>query len=725
MTAETPPVALPEVLRFRVEGMECAGCATAIRRALEGAPGVREAAVDFAAGRAIVRGSGLDPQGLAARIGDSGFPASLEPELEDPAAIRSRLETREIARRDAWRRRAIAALCFWVPMESLHWLGHGAHGGVWVEWVLAAAATAVLAIAGGGFYRSAWEAARRRRSNMDTLISIGATTAYLFSMLVLLGRGRGLLEAEPTYFPEVAALLGLISLGHWLEARASTIAGGAIRELLDLQPDLAERQVEGGAGGAPRFESIPSALLLPGDRVQVRPGGRVPIDGTIVEGRSAFDESLLSGEPVPVERGVGDRVVAGAVNTTGAVIVEAAVDGRSTTVARIARLVEEARSSRADSEKLADRVSAVFVPAVLLIGAITLLAWWIAGDPATGAIATVTVLIISCPCALGLATPTAVMVATGHAARRGILVRDAAALERAGRARRVVFDKTGTLTLGRPKVVAIEPATGRSVQELLALAAAAEQASEHPLARAIVEAAAGRGIRLSAASAFEALPGRGVRAQVEGRRVEVERDPKASCLVRIDGEVWGTIEIADAPRPDAAKAVAALRRLGVAVSMLSGDRRRRAVEIGVAVGLDPAEIEADADPLRKQALVEALGPGTVMVGDGINDAAALAAAEVGIAMASGTTIAIDSAGVVIPGDRVSAVPETIEISRRGLRTIRQNLFLAFIYNSTMIPVAALGLLGPHGPLIAAAAMALSDLSVVGNALRLKWVLSRR
>ncbi len=715
----------PEVVRIRVEGMECAGCAGAVRRAVESLPGVRDAAVDVAGGCALVRGLGLDATAIAARIGAEGFPASPMAEAEDPAAIRSRIEHRDAARRDAWRRRAIVAIAFWVPMESLHHLGHGLGHPRWIEPVLAAAATLVLAFAGGGFYRSAWSALRRGRSNMDTLISIGATAAYLFSLAVLFGRSRGLLEGQATYFAEVAALLGLISLGHWLEARASAAAGGAIRELLDLQPEAAERRIGSAEGsGEDAYETIPASLLLPGDVVRIRPGGRVPIDGRIVEGDSAFDESLLSGEPIPVERRCGDRVIAGSVNTTGSVLVEAEVDGRATTLARIARLVEEARSSRADIERLADRVSAVFVPAVLAIAAGTFAAWWFAGDAARGAIAMVTVLIISCPCALGLATPTAVMVASGHAARRGILVRNAAALERAGRAKRVIFDKTGTLTIGRPRVVAIEADEGRSVVELLAMAAAAERPSEHPLAGAIVAAAEARGVAIAPAVGFEASPGFGVRAVVGGRRVEVRRDPEASCEVIVDGERWGRFAIEDEPREGAAAAIGELRRLGVQVAMLSGDRRRRAEAIGRRIGLSPQEIEADADPAAKRAFVASAGPGTVMVGDGMNDAAALAEAEVGVAIASGTTIAIESAGIVVPGDRLAAVPETIRIARLGLRTIRQNLFFAFVYNATMIPVAALGLLGMHGPLYAAAAMAASDLSVVGNALRLRRRLRR-
>lgn len=708
-----------EVLAFGVEGMTCAGCAASVRRALESVEGVAAASVDFASGRAIVRGRGLDPRQLADRIDAAGFEARADVVEETPQELRSRLEREDVRRRSAWKRRATIAIACWIPMEALHWAGHALGHPAWLDPALAIAGTFVLAIVGGGFYRSAFEAAKRGTSNMDTLISIGATTAWVFSVLVVLGQGRGWLEGQPTYFAEMAALLGLISLGHWLEARASASAGSAIRELLDLQPEVAWRRCEDGS-----FEEVPSAAIIPGDLVQIRPGASVSVDGVVVEGSSSLDESVLTGESLPVDRSVGDRVVAGAINTTGVLLVEASVEGRGTTLARIARLVQESRASRADIQRLADRISAVFVPVVVSIAALTLLGWWLGGDPARGAISMVTVLIIACPCALGLATPMAVVVATGHAARRGILVRDAASLERAGRAERIVFDKTGTLTLGRPKVVSIEPVSGVGAAELLRVAASVEQSSEHPLARAIVEAAKERGLRLAPVSSFESIPGQGVRGLVAGQRVEVRRAKEASCEVRVDDRPLGTIDLADEPRPDAAKAIAELRRLGLEISMLSGDRRVRAIEVAELVGIDPASVQAEVDPAGKLAFIEARARGSVMVGDGVNDAAALARAEVGLALASGTSVAIESAGIVVPGDRVLAVPETIRIARLALVTIRQNLFLAFAYNVSMIPIAAAGLLGVHGPLIAAAAMALSDLSVVGNALRLRARLRR-
>jgi Cu+-exporting ATPase len=576
--------------------------------------------------------------------------------------------------------------------------------------------------AGGGFFRSALAAARRRTTNMDTLIAVGATTAYVFSLAVLASELAGRPLGQPLYFSESAALLGIISLGHWLEARATANAGSALRELLECQPETAELLTSSA-----ETEAIRSADVRAGDRILIRPGARIAVDGVVVEGASDVDESVVTGESQPVARRPGDRVVAGALNTTGRLVVEASVDGRHTTIARIAAIVQRAQASKAQIARLADRVCAVFVPAVLAIAAITLAGWTLAGDTGRGVIATVTVLIISCPCALGLATPMAVMVGTGAASRRGVLVKSAAALERSGRAVRVVFDKTGTLTTGSLAVtrVGVRAAGPGAAEEMLALAASVESASEHPVARAIVRAAVERGLRLRPVDRFAAIPGEGVRGVVDGRGVEVVRDETATCRVIVDGEELGTITTEDAPRDDAAEAVARLRAMGVEVHLLSGDRRAIAEAVGRGLGIDAQAIHGEATPESKERIVAEMGPGTIMVGDGINDAAALARADVGVAFASGTNVAIESADLVITGHHVRAVPETIDLARRTLRTIRQNLFFAFVYNAAMIPVAALGLLGGHGPLFAAAAMGLSDVTVVGNAIRLKMRLARR
>ncbi|MDY7109016.1 MAG: cation-translocating P-type ATPase [Planctomycetota bacterium] len=700
-----------EELRLRITGMSCAGCAAAVQRAVEGQPGVSEASVSVTEAMATISGPSLDAESLIRVIEARGYGAEPLEEAPAPAEVRSEIEFRQIRAERQWRRRAIVGLGLWVPMAILHWTV----AAPWVAWVMLIGSTIVLATAGAGFYRSAARAAMRRTTNMDTLISMGATAAYVFSLVVFVSRLLGRDLGQPLYFGEAAALLGIISLGHWLEARASARAGSAVRELLELQPDEAERL---DAYGRP--ETIASGEIRPGDRILVRPGGRVPVDGLVVDGEAEVDESVVTGEALPVRKTRGENTVAGSLNMTGRLVIEADVDGRHTTVSRIARLVQQAQASRADIQRLADRVSAVFVPSVLSIAALTMIGWSIFGSAAEGLIASVTVLIISCPCALGLATPMAVMVGAGAASKRGILVKSAAALERAGVAKRVIFDKTGTLTTGRASVTEINLAgNAASENELLRLAASVEAVSEHPIARAIIQTAYARDIELRPVSGFRALPGEGVRGEVEGRTVQVLRDESASCRVLADDVLLGTLTVSDSPRPDAKEAIERLRALGLSVTMLSGDQRERAEAVGRSLGLDADEVHAEATPESKQALVEEGGAGTIMVGDGINDAAALAQADLGIAIASGTNIAIESADVVIPGDRVAAVPETIDLARRTLQTIKQNLFFAFVYNVAMIPVAALGLLGPHGPLIAAIAMGCSDVTVVGNALRLK------
>lgn len=699
--------------------MHCAGCAATVQRAIEARPGVRSAAVNVTDGTATVTGIDLEAETLVRAVRERGFDAEPITHTDAPADLRSDIEIRQARRERQWRFRAIVALGLWVPMALLHWLVDGS----WVPWMLLAGATVVLATAGSGFYRSAAVAARHRTTNMDTLIALGATTAYVFSVLVLAGQVfgiTGVAAEQPLYFSEAAALLGLISLGHWLEARATAKAGSAVRELLELQPEEAE--VVGPDGTA---RTIPSAEIEPGAKLVIRPGARVPVDGDVVEGSSEIDESLVTGESLPVLRQVGDHVVAGSMNTTGRLIVTATVDGRHTTVARIAEIVQRAQASKADIQRLADRVCAVFVPAVLCVAAVTFAGWWIAGDLPRGVVATVTVLIISCPCALGLATPMAVMVGAGAASRRGILIKSAVAFEQAGVAAHVIFDKTGTLTTGTPAVTGVQATGSFSAGELLQLAAAVEAPSEHPVGRAIVAAAAERGLTVAAVSDFVAIPGRGVRGTVDGRLVEVGRGGgDATCTVLLDGLQIGALTVSDQLRDDAAEAVRRLRDMGLSVTMLSGDNQAAAAAIGRELGLSDENVVAGATPRSKTEFVSARPEQTVMVGDGINDAAALAAADLGIAMASGTNVAIESADVVIPGRHVMAVPETILLARSTLTTIRQNLFFAFIYNGVAIPVAALGLLGTIGPLVAAAAMGLSDLTVIGNALRLKRRLKR-
>ncbi|MDG2022550.1 MAG: cation-translocating P-type ATPase [Phycisphaerales bacterium] len=712
-----------EASRYRVEGMHCTGCAADLQRALLKLPQIREATVSFTSGLAVIQGD-LGPAPILEAISRQGFEGEHLPPDMDLSETRSRMEEAQTRTVGMWRRRAIVGLGVWVPLETMHWT-LGSDAGPWVPWVMLFGAAIVLAVAGGGFYASAWTAARRGGTNMDTLIAIGATTAFTWSLIVFIAQ-RVLADPDawtglPLYFAESAALLGIISLGHFFEAKASAHAGAAVRELLELQPDIAEKI---GPDGETR--EVSSRDLEVGDRLQVRPGGRIPVDAFIVEGSSELDESLVTGEPIPVDRSPGDAVVAGTLNGTGRLVLEAIVDGRNTTVVRIAELVQKAQSSQAPIQRLADRVSSIFVPAVLSIAITTLLVWgFLLGDWSTGVVSTVTVLIISCPCALGLATPMAVMVGAGEASRRGILVKDAASLEASGRLARVIFDKTGTLTLGRPRVVAVE-VVGDEFDEtsVLRIVASAEAGSEHPIARAIASAAEQRGIVPPRATEFAAIPGEGVTATVEGRAVRVGRDRDASCRIEVDGTLVARLMIDDEPRPDAASAITRLRSMGLEIGMLTGDRQASAERIAEQLGIRSDEITFEATPESKLAVITDAGANTAMVGDGINDAAALARADLGIAMAGGTGTAIEAANLVVPPDRVEAVPDAIHLSRRTLTTIRQNLFLAFVYNSIAIPAAAFGLLGTSGPLIAAGAMACSDISVIGNAVRLKNSLSR-
>ncbi len=703
-----------DALRIRVTGMTCTGCAASIQRALEARGDISSASVSFAAGTAIIEGHGLQPDSLISTIRGRGFGAELI-NPADTADQNSEIEKQQLANEKIWRHRAMVGIGLWAPLEILHWTATALHWhGDWMPWLMFAGALIIIVFAGSEFYKSAWNAAIRRTTNMDTLISMGATTAFVYSTVVLL-----LNLQHPTYFAEAAGLLGIVSLGHWFEARASARAGTAVRELLQLQPETAEILKDDGS-----IQTVASGDIQAGWKLIIRPGGRIAVDGVVIEGGSAVDESIVTGESVPIDKSPGDNVVAGSMNTTGRLIVTTTVDGRHTTVSRIAELVQKAQTSRAPIQRLADTISSIFVPTVLTIAGLTLLGWWLAGDFSRGVIAAVTVLIISCPCALGLATPMAVMVGTGAASRRGILIRNAETLERIGRSMRIVFDKTGTLTSGKPEVIRISPESGYSKDQLLQLAAAVEAPSEHPVAKAIVKAAQARGLLLPVVTDFHAIPGLGVTGQVEGQIVVVARDVQATARVTIDGKMIGTLTVTDQLRPDAVAAVASLHRSGVHVSMLSGDKVETARAMGRELGLHETDVFADATPEIKSQHIQSLGRDVIMVGDGLNDAAALAASGLGVALATGTNVAIEAAAVVIPGDRVSAIPELLQLSRATLRTIRQNLFFAFLYNALAIPLAAFGLLGTSGPLWAALAMGASDITVVGNALRLKWRLEK-
>lgn len=690
----------------RVTGMTCAGCAAGLQRALEQSGLTSTAVVSITTGLANVScAEDVFPRVLEV-IRSRGFGA----ELASGGLLHSEVERRQAAAEWIWRRRAIWGLSLWLPLEIVHWVLSFTHfHPAWMPWVMAAGSGAVVFGVGAEFLRSALGALRRGGTNMDTLIALGAGTAFVWSAVVLVLR-----PDLPQYFSEAAGLLAIVSVGHWLEARASASAGSAVRELLRLQPESCELlRLDGGV------LAVRTGDVRPGQRLLIRPGARIPVDGVVEEGQSDVDESIVSGESLPVLRRVGDVVPAGGLNTTGRLVIRTTTGGEATTIAKIAAMVQEAQSSRAPIQRLADRVSAVFVPLVLGIAAMTALVGGLRGHLEQGVISAVTVLIISCPCALGLATPMAVMVGAGAASRRGILIRNAGALEQIGRTQMVIFDKTGTLTAGRPELVRFDVEPGFDELELLRLVASAELSSEHPIGAAVVRAARARGLEVGHAEEFRALPGLGVSARVGGKRVSIVRDDRATARVLLDEVLAGRFEVEDVVRPDAGGAVQRLRMLGVESAMLTGDRVEAARSVAAKLGIAVERVMAHASPEEKLAKIRGFGSGVVMVGDGLNDAAALAECGVGVAMGSGTAAAVEAAAVVIPGDRIEAVADLVQLSRLTLSAIRQNLVFAFVYNVLAIPAAAAGLLGSSGPLWAALAMGFSDLTVVGNSLWLK------
>jgi Cu+-exporting ATPase len=742
-----------------VEGMHCAGCVGTVESALRGVAGVESAAVNLTSGTALVRGRGLNAEQLAQAVSAQGFTAkSLEPQ-RSLADQRSELEEKQQRNVRAWRQRALLGLALWLPLMLLHMpmdlrlvqYSHSFHHAL--MWFSAVLATIAQIFIGWGFYRSAWKAAQNSSTNMDTLIALGSTVAWGFSAIVFVAELLGWKTGQPMYWEAAAGLLALVSLGHWLEARSMVSASSALRHLLALQPDRVRRlrSLEDERG-----EEIATADVLPGDLLAFQPGDRIAVDGQVAAGASAVDESVVTGEPLPVDKWAGAAVTAGSLNTTGRLIVSATTNGRETTIARIAEMVQQAQSSKAGIARLADKVCAIFVPAVIAIAALTFVGWLAYGFATSGnswstwaqALVTATsVLVISCPCALGLATPTAIMVGAGAASERGILVKSAAALERTARTEAVLLDKTGTLTVGKPEVSEVL-AVARPDAEVLSLAASLAAQSRHPLSQAIVAAARKQAVTLQPVEELYEQAGRGLSGKVAGPRVELVSFSQAiregislpdhwqsadgtQSVVLLNGQPIGSIRFEDQLRPDAAEVIGQLKRMGLRVLLATGDRKAAGEKVAAAVGIDSADTHSEMTPAGKQELVQQLassGQPVAMVGDGINDAAALAEAGarggVGIAIGTGTNIAIESADVVIPAQRLAAIPETIELSRATLRTIKQNLFLSFVYNVIAIPAAAFGLLGTYGPMYAAAAMALSDVSVIGNSLWLKAYLKR-
>ena len=650
------------------------------------------------------------------------------------------------------RRRFWIALALTVPVFALEMGGHlmGLGLGAVSTWIQFALSTPVVLWAGWPFFTRGWASLKSRNLNMFTLIALGVGVAWSYSVVATLAPGlfppafRDVHGAVGVYFEAAAVITVLVLLGQVLELRARDQTGGAIRALLDLAPKQAHRlRADGGE------DDVALAAVEVGDRLRVRPGEKVPVDGEIVEGRSALDEAMVTGESLPVTRGVGDKVIGGALNQSGAFVMRAERVGRDTMLARIVQMVAEAQRSRAPVQRLADQVAGWFVPLVIGVAVLAFLAWATFGPQprfAYGLIAAVSVLLIACPCALGLATPMSIMVGVGRGAHAGVLFRNAEALERFEKVDTLVLDKTGTLTEGKPKVVAIKPLS-LSENELLRLAASVEVQSEHPLGRALVAAAHARGLALAKAEGFDAPAGKGATATIEGRRValgnaamlraetidatrleaiaqEWRVEGATAIFVALDGEAAGVLAIADPVKPTTPEALQALRGLGLRLVMLTGDNRITAEAIARRLGID--EVRAEVLPEDKGKAIADLrqqGRIVVMAGDGVNDAPALAAADVGVAMGAGADVAIESAGVTLLSGDLHGLVIARRLSQATMRNIRQNLFFAFVYNAAGVPIAAGGLYPVFGvllsPVIAAAAMALSSVSVVGNALRLQ------
>lgn len=701
-------------LDLNITGMTCAACSGRLERVLNAQAGVESAWVNLARETARIRyrASETDPAALITAVAHAGFTATpIDPNAH---ATRQTEKTAELAHE--WRVFILAAILTLPLIAQMAFMGGGHAAGLplWLQWTLA---TPVQIWAGARFYREAWNAIKTGGSNMAVLVALGTSAAYLYSSLVWLTSG----DHAQVYFEAGAAVITLVRLGKLLEARAKAGTGAAIEALIRLQPQTARVITADGE------REIRIADLHPGQHIRIRAGERIAVDGRVVDGASSVDEAMLSGESLPVEKAVGATVFAGTQNLSGTLTVVAEGVGQETQLMEIVRLTEAAAGSKAPIQALADRVSAIFVPAILLLALATFSAWWlITGDAYTGFVPTVAVLVIACPCALGLATPTAVVVGLGRAAQLGILIRSAEALERAEHLSVIALDKTGTLTTGHLELVALRPNTDLSEGELLRLAAALEQGSSHPIARAIQKAAPAS---LPPLEGFTETPGLGVRATVEGRELSLgpaEWPPDNSNAwieLRAGNTLLGHLAFRDRLRPSSRAAVARLHALGIEIHMLSGDRTEIAARIAAEVGIE--HYQAGIKPQTKAMTVAALkanGQRVGMVGDGINDAPALAAADVGFGMHSGTDIARESADITLMQDDLHAVADSVILARAVMRKIRQNLFFAFFYNVLALPLAAMGMLNP---VIAGAAMALSSVTVVSNSLLLKRWQPRR
>ena len=736
-------------LELPLLGMTCANCANTIERRLNKLPGVLEANVNLASEKAAVRyvPGQVSRADMVAAVRRAGYDVVEAAALEEMPDLEAAARAAEVRHQE---RRFLVGVLFTLPLfllsmgRDFNLLGMWAHAN-WMNILFWALATPVQFYVGKDYYTGAFKSLRNGAANMDVLVALGSSVAYFYSVAVVLG------APGHVYFETAAAIITLIVLGKLLEARAKGRTSEAIKKLIGLQPKTA-RVARGDAE-----LDIPIAEVVAGDVVVVRPGEKIPVDGVIIEGRSAVDESMITGESLPVSKQVGDGVIGATLNKQGLLRFEATKVGKETALAQIIKLVEQAQGSKAPIQRVVDQVAAVFVPAVIGLALLTFVIWLVSGAGFTPALVRlVAVLVIACPCAMGLATPTSIMVGVGKGAEQGILFKDSAALEQAQRLTAVVLDKTGTITRGEPSVTDIiaSDTANSPADELLRLAASAERGSEHPLGEAVVQSAQAKGLRLSQPAAFQAIAGHGIAAQVDGQQVllgslrlmqqekvalnglmpqaeRLQQEAKTAMWLAVDGQASALIGVADTIKESSPAAVAAMHELGLTVVMITGDNAATAQQIAAEVGID--RVFAEVLPGDKAAYVAQLqqeGYKVGMVGDGINDAPALAQADVGMAIGTGTDVAMETADVTLMRGDLRSVPQAIHLSQATMRNIRQNLAWAFGYNVALIPIAA-GILAPFAwapdflrqlhPILAAAAMAFSSISVVSNALRLRRV----
>jgi len=719
-----------------ITGMSCASCAARIEKTLQNLPGIESAGVNFAAGKAYVD---YDPKltdipAMIKAVEDTGYGA----EVEDTGSVDREKEIREKEIKNL-KNTFIVSVVLSLPllaamMTSLFNIAIPLLHAPWFQLVIASPVQFVI---GWRFYKKAYHSLKAKSPGMDVLVAMGTSAAYFFSVYNGFFKKIAAGSRPDLYFEASAIIITLVLLGKYLEATAKGKTSEAIKKLIGLQPKHA-RVIRDG-----KEIDIPIETVIVGDTILVRPGEKIAVDGHVVTGNSAVDESMLTGESIPVEKQPGDPVIGGTINKNGSLTFTATKVGKDTVLANIIKVVQEAQGSKAPIQDLADRVAGIFVPVVLLIAVVTFLIWmFFIGNGTMAIIAAVSVLVIACPCALGLATPTAIMVGTGKGAENGILIKNAGSLETAYKIDTVIFDKTGTITTGEPAVTDIVPAAGMNTSDLLAAAAGAEKRSEHPLGEAIVRKAVDDGLSLHDPENFSALPGKGISAVIQGRPIlvgtrdlmnagnidtgelneEVQRletEGKTVMYVARDGVFSGVIAVADTVKEESREAVRRLRELGIETYMITGDNQRTAGAIGAQVGIEKTHLLAHVLPEHKADEVGKLqgkGHRVAMVGDGINDAPALAAADIGIAMGTGTDIAIETGDIILMNGNLKTLSTAIALSRKTMVKIKQNLFWAFVYNAVGIPFAAFGLLSP---IIAGAAMAFSSVSVVSNSLSLK------